>query len=105
MTALQKVTELQPDVVITAIRLPDIGGIELARRIGKLAPMTKIMFLTEICSEKMVKEGLSAGAYCYVLKADAAQDLLPAMEALLHGDYFVSLRAVRAPHNEGPFLA
>lgn len=105
LTALQKVTELQPDVVITAIRLPDIGGIELARQIGKLAPMTKTMFLTDVCSEKVVKEGLSTGAYCYVLKADAARDLLPALEALLQDDYFVSLRAIRAPHNGGPFLA
>lgn len=103
-TAIQKVTELHPDVVVMDIRLPDVAGIEVARQIRTLAPTTKILFLTEICSEKMVKEGLSTGAYCYVVKLDAARDLLPAMEALLQDDYFVSLRAVRSPEYEGPFL-
>jgi DNA-binding NarL/FixJ family response regulator len=96
ITAIQKVTELQPDIVILELCLPDAAGPEIAREILNLAPATTILFLTGVSSEAMVKDALSSGAHGYVLKSEAAQDLLPALEALLAKDYFVSLGAIRS---------
>jgi DNA-binding NarL/FixJ family response regulator len=83
LTAIQKVTELQPDIVTLDIGLPDIVGIEVARQIKVLAPEAKIIFLSENSSEDIVKSALSTGAFAYVLKSRAASDLLRAVEAVL----------------------
>jgi DNA-binding NarL/FixJ family response regulator len=102
ITAIQKLTELQPDIVILDLCLPDAAGPEIARQMMKLAPQTKILFLAGLSSEEIVKKVLSSGAYGYVLKSEAARDLVPAVEALLVNDYFVSLGAIRSSSAEEP---
>jgi len=94
LAAIQMATELQPDVVVLDIGLPDLGGIEAARQILKLAPKTKILFLTQNTSEDFVHVAMDAGAHGYVVKASAAQDFLPALEAVLLGNRFVSPSAI-----------
>jgi len=69
--------------------LPKLNGIEVARRIGKLSPKSKILFVTVESSPDVVREALSLGGG-YVLKAQAARDLLAALEAVLQGQQFVS---------------
>lgn len=101
-TALQKVAELQPDIVIVDICLPDTAGPEIARQIMELSPGTKVLFLTGISSEAVVKEVLKTGAYGYVLKCEAARDLLAAVEALLANDYFISVGAIRSSAPDDP---
>lgn len=96
ITALQKVAELKPDIVILDLCLPDVPGPEIASQILSLAPETLILFLTGVASEAVVKEALGSGAHGYVLKSDAAQDLVPALESLLAKDYFVSPGAIRS---------
>ena len=93
LTAIQKASEIMPDVVILDIGLPDMSGIEVAQRILEMAPKTRIVFLTENTSRDIVRDALLTGAQGYVVKSFAAKDLVPAFEAVLIDCHFVSAAA------------
>lgn len=82
LEAVQKAAELRPDLILLDIGLPSLNGIEAARQIRKLVPESKIIFLTQESSADVVREALKLGAWGYVVKANAASDLLPALEAV-----------------------
>ena len=88
--AVQQAQQLQPDLILLDIGLPTISGIEAARRIREVSPASKILFVSETRSPEIAKEALNTGAGGYVLKSDAASDLLPAIKAVLQGKRFVS---------------
>ncbi len=90
--AVRKADELKPDLVLLDISLPDISGIEVATRIGKLSTIPKILFLSQHDSIQVANEGLKAGACGFVAKADAAHELLEAIAIVLHGGRFLSAR-------------
>lgn len=88
--ALRRADELKPDLILLDIGLPILNGIEVARRIGTLAPASKIIFVSQESSGDLVQEGLDLGARGYVLKTRVASELLAAVEAVLEGRQFVS---------------
>jgi CheY-like chemotaxis protein len=88
--AVQKARELQPDLILLDIGLPSLNGIEAARRIRSVSPNSKILFVSENHSSDVIEEALRTGALGYVVKSDAASDLLLAVEAVLQGKRFVS---------------
>jgi DNA-binding NarL/FixJ family response regulator len=88
--AVQQAQKLQPDLILLDIGLPTINGIEAARRIREVSPASKILFVSETRSPEIAEEALNTGAGGYVLKSDAASDLLPAIKAVLEGKRFVS---------------
>lgn len=90
LEAIQKAQELQPDLILLDVGLPKVNGLEAARQVRKLAPLTKILFVTQEFSCDMVAAALRLGAQGYVHKLRAQSDLLPAVEAILGGEYFVS---------------
>jgi DNA-binding NarL/FixJ family response regulator len=90
LEAIQKAQELRPDLILLDIGLPAVNGIEAARRILQYAPNAKILFVSQERSSDIVQEALRTGACGYVLKSSAATELLPAVEAVLHGNQFVS---------------
>jgi DNA-binding NarL/FixJ family response regulator len=90
LEAVRKAEELKPDLIILDVGLPSFNGIEAARQIRKLVPRTKIIVLTQESSIDVVQEALRSGAQGYVLKATAAADLVPAIEAVLEGRQFIS---------------
>jgi DNA-binding NarL/FixJ family response regulator len=90
LEAVQKAEELKPDLILLDVGLPTLNGIDAAREIRKLAPESKIIFLTQECSAEVVQAALNLGARGYVLKITAASELLAAVEAVLRGDQFVS---------------
>jgi DNA-binding NarL/FixJ family response regulator len=90
--AVQRAQELQPDLILLDIGLPILNGIEAARQIRKLAPRSKILFLSENRSSDIAEEALSTGAMGYVVKSDAGRELLAAVNAVLRGERFVSAR-------------
>lgn len=96
LTAIQKMAELQPDIAILDIGLPDIAGIEVAQRGKSLSPQTKVVFLTDHCSQDIVKGALDTGAFGYVVKSRAAHDLIPAVLAVLAEEHFISVQATEA---------
>jgi len=90
LEAVQKAEEHQPDLVVLDIGLPKINGIEAARRILKLSPKSRILFVTQEASADMAQEALSLGALGYVVKGRAAGELPAALEAVCEGRQFVS---------------
>jgi DNA-binding NarL/FixJ family response regulator len=92
LQAVQKAEELQPDLIVLDIGLPSLNGIEAARRIRKLSPKSKILFVSQESSADVVQEALALGALGYVVKADAGNELLTAVNAVVHGDRFVGNR-------------
>jgi DNA-binding NarL/FixJ family response regulator len=89
LEAVQKAQELQPDLIVLDIGLPRLNGIEAARRIRKLSPESKILFLSQESSADAVQAALGLGAQGYVVKAHAGSELLTAVEAVLRGNQFV----------------
>ena len=96
LEGVQKAVELQPALIVLDIGLPKLNGIEAARRIRKLSPQSKILFLTQESSAEVIQEAISLGALGFVIKAHAAHDLSAALEAVLRNEQFVSrtLKAV-----------
>jgi DNA-binding NarL/FixJ family response regulator len=88
--AIRKAEELQPDLIVLDIGLPALNGIEAARRICKLCPDCKILFLSQESSAEVAQEAFDLGAMAYVVKAHAAVELSAAVEAVCQGRLFVS---------------
>lgn len=88
--AIQMAKELQPDLILLDIGLPTLNGIEAARQIRQVSPESKILFVSQNRSPEIVEEGLSTGAEGYIVKSDAARELLPAIKAACEGKRFIS---------------
>jgi DNA-binding NarL/FixJ family response regulator len=90
LEAVRKVEELKPDLIVLDIGLPTLNGIEVARRIRKLCPECKILFMSQVSSADVAQEAFSLGAMGYVVKAYAGRELSAAVEAVCQGSQFVS---------------
>jgi len=89
--AVEKAAELKPDIIILDIGMPSLNGLEATRQILKVNPDAKILVLTLHDSDSVVREVLNAGARGFLLKSDAARDLVAAAEALRRDKtYFTS---------------
>lgn len=89
--AVEKAAEVKPDIVILDIGMPSLNGLEATRQILKVNPEAKILVLTLHDSDSVVREVLNAGARGFLLKSDAARDLVAAVEALRRDKtYFTS---------------
>jgi DNA-binding NarL/FixJ family response regulator len=89
--AIDKAAALKPDVMILDIGMPSLNGLEATRQILKTNPNAKILILTLHDSDSVVREVLNAGARGFLLKSDAARDLVAAVEALRRDKtYFTS---------------
>jgi DNA-binding NarL/FixJ family response regulator len=94
--AVSKATALHPDIVILDIAMPDLNGLDAIREIVKVAPAVEILVLTMYESEQMMEDALQAGAKGYLLKSDAARNLLTAMETLgQHRPFFAPRAGVK----------
>jgi len=78
------------------IGLPILNGIRVAREIRNISPDSKILFVSENLSLEIVDAALQTGAGGYVVKSQAATELLPAVEAVLQGKGFVSAMLARS---------
>jgi DNA-binding NarL/FixJ family response regulator len=90
LEAVHKAKELQPDLIVLDIGLPTLSGIEVARRIRKLCPECKILFMSQESSSDVAQEAFSWGAMGYVVKTHAGSELLASVEAVCQGRQFVS---------------
>jgi len=88
--AVHRAKALKPDLILLDIGLPELNGIEAARRIRQLSPSSKIIFLSQNNDLDIVRAALGTGALGYVYKTDAGSELLPAVDAVLRGKQFVS---------------
>jgi DNA-binding NarL/FixJ family response regulator len=88
LEAVQRAEELRPDLVVLDIGLPTLNGIEAARRIRKLCPECRILFVSQESSADVVQEAISVGALGYVVKVHAGSELVAAVDAVLEGKTF-----------------
>jgi len=88
LEATRQAEILQPDLILLDIGLPTLNGIEAARRIRKLVPQSKIIFVSQESSPDIVQEALSLGVWGYVLKTRVTTDLLAAVDAARLGRQF-----------------
>ena len=89
LEAVQKSEELQPDLVLLDIGLPNLNGVEAARQIRKVAPASKILFLTSYHWPEILDEAMTVGALGLVLKLKASRELLPAIRTVLRDQRFI----------------
>jgi DNA-binding NarL/FixJ family response regulator len=90
LEAVRVAPELHPDLVLLDIGLPSLNGIEVAHRVCKTVPDAKVLFLSQEKDSDVVRAALNNGAKGFVLKLDAGSELLPAIEAVLRDEVFVS---------------
>lgn len=93
LEALDKVDSLQPDVVVLDVTMPGMNGLEACRIIQQRQKSAglEVLFVTQHDSPQMMREALEAGARGYVVKSNAARDLLEAVEAVSQHRVFTAL--------------
>ena len=96
--ALQLAQELQPDVVVMDITLPEMNGIEATRRITQVCPTTRVVALSVHADKRYISNMIQAGAAAYVLKDSAGEDLVRAVDSVHQNKHYLS------PEITGPVL-
>jgi DNA-binding NarL/FixJ family response regulator len=90
--ALEKIESLHPDVVVLDVTMPRMNGLEACRLIQQKQKVpVEVLFVTQHDSPQMMREALDAGARGYVVKSNAARDLLEAVEAVSQHRVFTAL--------------
>lgn len=87
--AVDMALEMEPDIIIMDINMPEMDGIEATRAIKEALPNTKILILTMYSDEAYLKEGLKAGASGYVLKRAVDTELISAIQTVLNGEAYI----------------
>ena len=87
---LEATVRLKPDLIVVDIFMPILGGIEAVQRLKALSLRVSVVFITADDQQETMQRALNTGALGYVRKASAAEDLLPAAQAVLRGERFVS---------------
>ena len=80
--AVEQSRRLRPAVVVMDLSLPELNGLDATRQILKAAPDTEVLVLTMHHSEELARDVLRAGARGYVLKSDADENLIAAVDSL-----------------------
>ena len=88
--AYNKLVKNKFDVVTLDIKMPLMSGLEIARKLKEDKIGTKIIFLTMYKNENMFNEAMDAGANGYVLKENAATDIIDGIKEVMRGGYFIS---------------
>ena len=95
----------RPDVVLLAVNMPVMGGLDAARLIMQAQPRTAVLFLTGYAEDHVVIEGLRIGVHGFVLKAQGLEDLMQAIRDVGGGAIYVSpaySRGVLQAFSDGP---
>lgn len=90
--AVELAKSLNPDIVVLDFFMPRVNGIDAARQIFRDKPSQKIIFLTIMQSEDAAREILQVGATGYVLKSDAAHDLVAGIKTVMHDRFYFTAR-------------
>ena len=91
--AIEKAQELQPDIIVLDIHMPETDGLQAARVIRAANPRSEILILTVDDSDEAVRDASEAGAQGIVMKGDTADDLIVAVAALARHEPFYTSRA------------
>ena len=86
--AVSVTRQVAPDVAVLDIMMPLLNGIDAAREIAETCPDTQVVLLTALDQERLVTEAVSAGVRGFVLKTQAEEDLLQAIEQVSRGGFY-----------------
>ena len=89
LAALALIRDQQPDIAVLDISMPGLNGIRLTRRLAEECPTVRVLMLTLHEDRAYVTQALQLGVRGYVLKRSAAENLLPAIRAVLNGALYV----------------
>lgn len=89
-SAVKEIQELQPDIVIMDISLPDLDGIEAARQVFSRCEKTKVIIFSMHSSKEHVTRALQAGVHGYVAKESAGTEIIQAVRNVQAGKTFIS---------------
>ncbi len=87
---LEEAERLHPEVVVLDVGMPELNGIEAARRLNKSHPEIKIVFVTQQLDPAYLHAAFSAGAKAYVAKQSAGKELIQAIHLALRNHYYVT---------------
>ena len=93
--AVDRAQQLNPDVVLMDISMPDLSGFEATVRILQANPKIRILILTMYEEEEVITRCLTAGASGYVLKDAPRADLIRAIDVVKQGGQYISSRALK----------
>ena len=79
-----------PDIALLDVEMPKMTGLEIARRIASEKIKTRVVFLTMYKEEDMFNEAMDSGAFGYVLKENAVEDVLESIKSVSEGRYYIS---------------
>ena len=89
--AVKLAAHLNPQIAVLDLEMPELNGLEATRQIKKSLPEAEVLIYSMHESEQLIREAIAAGARAYVLKSDAGQQLVHAVEALSrHKPFFTS---------------
>jgi two-component system, NarL family, response regulator NreC len=88
--AVELMERLQPDIAILDLMMPELNGMEVARRALRLSPRTRVVILSMYSDEPHVLEALRAGAMAYVLKGTSTETLIFALREAMAGRRYLS---------------
>jgi len=90
MEALSLLRELEPDIAVLDISMPDLNGLQIVKKIKSENAKTEFIILTMYEEEEYFDEAMNAGVKGYILKESALTDLLGAVQSVSDGKYFIS---------------
>jgi two-component system response regulator NreC len=86
---LRLASELNPDIVLMDVGMPEMGGIEATRRLKNLYPHIQVLMLTVYEEESLLREAIKAGAAGYIIKRAAEEELMTAIQAVSRGYMYI----------------
>jgi DNA-binding NarL/FixJ family response regulator len=95
LEAVRQAAELQPDLILMDVNLPNVSGIAAARRIRELSLASKILFVSQDLDLDVVRASLDAGGLGYVAKSGVESELLTAVDAVMSARIFVTSQLAR----------
>lgn len=87
---LDAAKRLQPDIIVLDISMPKLNGLDAARRLRKIVPQARLIFVTVHADSDYVNQAFQAGASGYLLKRSAGSELLQAVQAVASGNYYIT---------------
>ncbi|MFO0777792.1 MAG: response regulator transcription factor [Nitrospira sp.] len=87
---LDAAERLQPDIVVLDISMPKLNGLDAARRLRKMIPQPRLIFVTVHADQDYVTQAFKAGASAYLLKRSAGSELLQAIDAVKNDNYYIT---------------
>lgn len=99
--ALQLLAALKPGIVITDIDMPRLNGLDTIREIRKLSLDVKVIILTMYNEEDMFNAAMDLGVKAYVLKENAATDIVAALDKVDRGETFLTASMLEAGKRRG----